>query len=194
MSDDQTVPAALRRQVVSEWRQANKTKAKMDFKLGCTAAKVRAYHGTDPSGDYQSRRWFMENLNVGITAARRLVEAAKASETFTEEDWEILGGWEVVQFIMHLPSRAAPKMLREAREYFTETGRAFSYHTAHKRALELDYRSTRKGRPMRSETEEKVNRLRVWLDRLYADFTNLPEMPDEVKDAMNGSRTCGPSI
>ena len=188
MSEKDAVPSALRTKVIARWREINKTRAGLDFDLGALGADVRAKHVTGASGDYQTRSWFVKNLEVGVSTARKFLTAAQAASKFNRAQWEILGGWQTVQFVMHLPPAAHKKVLARAETFFNRHRRPMSYGQTRDVAFELGYRSRVRGRPLRSETEEKLNTLRSWLDTLYSKFGNLTDMTEEVQTAMRGTR------
>jgi hypothetical protein len=186
------VPSALRSKIIERWRSINKSKAGLDFDLGCLGKDLRARFGGDASGDYQSRKWLCLNLDIGVSTSRKILTAAKASEKFSRAEWEILGGWDVVQFVMHLPAAAHRRLLERAKAFHNLHRRPISYHRAREIAFDLGYRSKVRGRPLRSETEEKLATLRVWIDKLYIEFNNLPDLPERVQTALRGSRVCDP--
>jgi len=185
---EDSVPPALRTKVISRWREINKSRAGLDFDLGKLGADVRAKHVAGASGDYQTRSWFVKNLEIGISTARKLITAGQAAKKFTRADWEILGSWQTVQFVMHLPPTGHKKVLARAQEFFNRHRRPISYAQTRTIAFDLGLRSRVHGRPLRSETEEKLNTLRSWLDDLYGKFDNLPDMTTEVQTAMRGTR------
>lgn len=189
---DKTVPSALRTKIIERWRAINKTRADVDYDLGVLGQEIRARYGNSASDEFAARKWLRDNLDIGTMTARKILTAAKASEKFSKAEWVILGGWDVVQFVMHLPGAAHQKVLKRAKEFHNRHRRPITYHRARTIAFELGYRSRVLGRPLRSETEEKLSTLRVWVDKLYAEFGNLPDLPEKVQAAMKGSRFCDP--
>lgn len=186
------VPDDLRRQVISRWREINKDRAGIDYKFGVLGRDVRAQHIAGSSGEFQTRSWFVKNLEVGISTARKLVVAGQAVTKFSKQEWEILGGWQTVQFVMHLAPAAHKKILSRAQEFFNRYRRPMSYSQVRSVAFDLGFRSRIRGRPLRSETEEKLNTLRTWVDHIYRKYANLPDMPEAVQAALRGSRVCDP--
>ena len=182
------VPMAVRKQFIKRWRGANTGKAMADREIGLLAAEMRTKFDPNEKGGFEFRRFLYREMDIPVMQCKMLCTAANAATKLSETDWVALGGWMNVQFVMNVEAKYQRKLVTHAAAFLNDHNRPPSYGRLREIAFKLGARSTKFGRPLRSESEARNALLRGWLDRLYEGNPRLPKPPTEVRLAMHGVR------
>lgn len=177
-------------QYVKRYRTLTHRQGELDFDMAKLAHELRNEFVTGASGDYSFRKMVVNEFGAGAPAAAKLLKAAKSLKLVkTRTAWSDLGGWSSITFLMNLPQNGKRKVLNKALDVAHETGRPTNLGRVRAIAFNCNVRSlTNGGRPLRRETEERLEIVSHYLTRLYKTQPHLPAIPEVVTKALKEAR------
>lgn len=162
---------------VARWTKLNADRSKNDFAIADLAREIRDEFPKGDAGDFQFSVWVLRHLPAA--RPKKLLEKAFSVDTYGEEEFTRLGGWQSISFLMSLTKAQQKHVLS------TVHGEGpFHYSTIRMRALRLGIVSPRKGRDTRSQSEDRVSILRQFILKLYKQRKDLPPLPADVRAAI----------
>lgn len=179
--NDRLAAAYIRR-----FNELNLSEAHIAFERAKLIAEIRAHFPNGASGDLQTRAWIAENLGVTGSTLRALMDSTRALKFLTTSSaWTKVGGHRGAKFLTSLTPSERRKVLAKVDETTDRLGRGVSPSTVRNIALRMGIRSRSPlGRPTQTQTESKVETLRLFITSLYSNFEGLPEIPEDVREAM----------
>lgn len=129
------------------------------------------------AGDLQFGLWMKKHLK-GARNVPLMLQKAHAYEVFASKQWVRFGGWQGVSFLLALSRADRSKVIGVL------GADTHHYSTIRKRALQVGVVAARKARDTRSQSEQRVHTLRMFLVKLYKKRNDLPPIPNDVKQAM----------
>lgn len=184
-----------------KWEDIKARKAALDFEEAVLFAEIRAEFPVTSSGTVQCCEWIVENFGVSVVFAKKALRAAKMSKSVSPKKWEILGGFRTVQWVQGLQPPVRRKTMKACEVEFkrrkvkereaVSNGDAvhvptptLSYDTVRRIAFQNGAKpGSLRGRPTRTQAEDKLDTLREYILKLH-DIFDLPPLPKNVKDAM----------
>lgn len=190
MTQEQEIDGRKARRFIRRWRELSRLQTKVDFETAGLAHEVRQEFPGGAGGDMQFRTWCVTHMEVWGNTAAMLCRAARAFVLFPDEQhWYDLGGWQSMGFLLTFGKRDRRRIYKAALELVEERERPVGYTTVRNVAFTLGCRQNRTtGRPNRLLVEENLGTLRSYIEELHRDYDDMPELPDDVQEAMKPTR------